>query len=113
MPIHSTSPELSAVSLLARTAAGTSSWLNVSRYEQVHFYVEVTVVSGTSPILNLWIEDSPDASTAFPITAQYAMTAATNLRIPIAVSATYLRIRWTVAGTSPSFTFQVTYIGKT
>ena len=113
MPIHSTSSELSAASLLARTAAGTSSWLNVSRYEQVHFYVEVTVVAGTSPVLTLWIEDSPDATTAFPITAEYAMTAATTLRIPIAVSATYLRIRWEISGTTPSFTFQVTYIGKT
>lgn len=75
--------------------------------------VRVTAASGTTPQLNLFLNDTFDgtnwnqvaAINASPITAAGAVVKRINLRdTPVTDR---LQISWTITGTTPSFTFSV------
>lgn len=75
--------------------------------------VRVTAASGTTPTLDLFLEDTFDgtnwnqvvAVNASPITTTGATVKRINLRdTPVTDN---LRVSWTVGGTTPSFTFTV------
>lgn len=70
--------------------------------------LEVTAASGTVPTLDVVIEDSLDGSTWNTIGSftQATATARQVINITTPFSDT-LRVRWTVGGTTPSFTFSV------
>lgn len=76
-------------------------------------HLHVILASGTSPTLDVVIEDSPDDMTYAPVTGMtFAQaTAPTCERLETANGSDtldqYLRADWTIAGTSPSFTFTV------
>lgn len=69
----------------------------------------VTAVSGTTPTLNVAIELSQDAgSTWHEARALTQFTAVATQRVVVVSAGDRVRIRQTVAGTSPSFTRSVT-----
>ena len=70
--------------------------------------LDVTAVSGTAPTLDVVIEDSLDGTT-WNVIGTFAQKLAVgreviNITTPFA---DMLRTRWTVAGTTPSFSFSV------
>lgn len=93
----------------ARTASGDTGTLNgwgVPNSARVQ--LEVTAAAGTSPTLDVVVEDTLDGAN-WNVVGTFAQKVGTgreviNLSTPFADR---LRVRWTVAGTSPSFTFAV------
>jgi hypothetical protein len=70
--------------------------------------LNVTAASGTTPTLDVVIEDSIDG-TNWNVVGTFAQKVTTgreaiNVTVPFANN---LRVRWTIAGTTPSFTFAV------
>lgn len=70
--------------------------------------LDVTAASGTSPTLDVVVEDTVDG-TNYNTVATFAQKVAAGreaVRVTTPFSDT-LRVRWTIAGTTPSFTFSV------
>lgn len=93
----------------ARTTSGDTGALplhgsTVTLRCQLH----VTAAAGTGPALDVVIEDTLDGENYNTLGTFTQATAATRQVINITSPFTdRLRVRWTVAGTSPSFTFSV------
>jgi hypothetical protein len=106
-------------SSLARTASGNSGSLNVTYFFELAFDANTTVIAGTSPTLqfaidrlgvdgiwyNVWLSAVRSAigSDSKSIGAGLALAEAFGNNI---------QIRWIIGGTSPSFTFSLSLIGK-
>jgi hypothetical protein len=109
---------------LARTVAGNGDSLDLTQLFSAPLVgmppalivqSDVTAVSGTTPSLTVIIEDSVDGgvnwNTVVAFTAQTAVGRAVQ-RLGL-TAATWpfnprrVRARWTIAGTTPSFTFSV------
>lgn len=117
----------------AETISGSTVNLDVSTFEELGIYVNVTAASGTTPTISFYV-DGLDASgnwqPLMQLNAGGAWTGVTqalahlgrgislagatvgthvyaNLTFPSTI-----RIRWTITGTSPSFTFSVALSGK-
>lgn len=100
------------VASAARTVTGTSAAINPGRLgSRVNLLADVTAASGTTPTLDLTVEWSHDAGTTWaasdPADAFTQITAATVKAKQFNVKAPTYRVRWTIAGTTPSFTFSV------
>lgn len=95
----------------ARTATGTSAALSTgAKAKFLNLLAAVTAVSGVGPTLDLSVEWSNDATTwatAQPADTFTQITAAANAVKQFAVKAGFYRIRWTIGGTTPSFTFAI------
>lgn len=97
----------------AATATANGSSVDTKGYNSAAFSLEVGAVSGTSPTLDVKIQESADGSTNWADVSGAAftqVTAANNSQIlrveGLGTSRKrYLRAVATIAGTSPSFTF--------
>lgn len=113
-----------AVPSAARTTAGNGADMvngDLAATGCVQAVIDVTVVSGTTPQLTVFIEGlDPTSGKYFTLLASAVLTATgtTVLHVgpglPVAanVSANAIvtrnwRVRWTITGTTPSFTFSV------
>jgi len=94
----------------AVTASGNTADIDVSRFSSIRVALKVTAVSGSSPTLDLYIEGKYEATgdyvallskTGVTATGFYELGQLDNLTFR------YVRVRWVVSGTSPSFTFTV------
>lgn len=112
MAIHSTGTRELASSA-ARTSNGTGSALQVEEFIEGRVFLDVTAVSGTTPSLTVRIEDSWDGSTWWNHTNFSAVSAATQKAVSLTTFGKYIRCKWNMTGTSPSFTFSVVFQGKT
>lgn len=97
------------VASAARTSSGqTAALANYGPAKTIRAQLEVTAASGTSPTLDVVIEDSLDGSNWNVVGAFAQKTTAGREVINITTPfADRLRVRWTTGGTSPSFTFSV------
>ncbi len=102
------------VASAARTASGDSGvsfgWGGAST---LRLQLDVTAASGTSPTLNVVVEDTLDGATWNTI-ATFAQRVAAGREV-VNVTAPFserIRVRWTVGGTSPSFTFGVRCVSQ-
>ena len=97
-----------------RTATGDSGastgWGAVST---LRAQLNVTAASGTSPTLNAVIEDTLDGINYNTIGtfAQRVGVGREVINITVPFSET-VRVRWTIGGTAPSFTFSVIVYGE-
>ena len=91
------------------TASGNSADIDVSRYGVLEVELKVTGVSGTSPVLNVYVEGKfEDTGDYKPLVYQEGITGTGVWFFTITKLAfRIIRVRWTVSGTSPSFTFGV------
>lgn len=93
----------------ARTTSGSSAEAaGYAAATTLRAQLNVTAVAGTSPTLNVVIEDSLDGTNWNTIGTFAQKTA--NGREVINVTTPFadrVRISWTIAGTTPSFTFDV------
>jgi hypothetical protein len=92
------------------TSSGNTADIDVSLYSSVRIMVKVTSVSGTSPTLDVYVEGKYEATgdyvpllsiTGITSTGVYELGQLDNLCFR------YIRVRWVVGGTTPSFTFAV------
>lgn len=95
----------------ARTASGTSGPIaNPGVAADVLLMVHCSAASGTTPTLDVSLEESADNSNWTAITASAAtqLTAAGNRVASARVTKNYVRVAYTIGGTTPSFTFSAT-----
>lgn len=104
------------VASAARTATGNSGVLagDYGPSNTLRIQLDVTAASGTSPTLDVVVEDTLDG-TNFNTIATFAQKTAAgrevvNVTVPFAKR---LRVRWTIGGTTPSFTFSVVAVSQT
>jgi len=103
----------------ARTATGQTSGIDLKDYDgDVVFLLDSAAGTGTSPTLDVTIEDSADDSSFAAITdaafTQVTGTASAQKLVVNKDSARrYVRVKYTIGGTTPSFTFSVNAIGVT
>jgi len=91
------------------TANGNSRDADVSPFSVIELELKVTSVSGTAPTLDVYIEGKFENTGDYKTLASQTGITATGIWYftinPCAFR--YLRVRWVVGGTSPSFTFRV------
>lgn len=97
----------------ARTAGFTSGNEEVGEFRDVIAFLNVTAASGTSPTLDITIQDSPDGTvwTNHPSGAFTQTTATGVKRLEIPRVGNHVRAVVTVGGTTPSFTFSLQLVG--
>lgn len=91
------------------SGAGASSGFNVEAYTEAQILVEVTAESGAST-LDIIIETSPDNATWYTHTTIAQITAIGKVRQAITNFGKYVRVSYTVGGTS--FTYSITGVFK-
>jgi hypothetical protein len=105
-------PARTVVASAARTVAGDSGALQIHAGDALSLLVEVTASSGTGRTLDLtieWSNDGVDWFGADPVDsfAQITTVAPTRVVERYTVKGSHYRVRWAIAGTTPSFTFEV------
>jgi hypothetical protein len=103
----------------ARTATGQTSGIDLKDYDgDVVFLLDSAAGTGTSPTLDVTIEDSADNS-SFAAVSGAAFTqvvdaaSAQKLVVNKDSARRYVRVKYTITGTTPSFTFSVNAVGVT
>lgn len=101
------------VSSAARTTTGQSSAITLqSASSKLNVQLDVTAQSGTTPTLDVTVEWSPDGGTTWAkgdgpdAFTQITTTIGTKIK-QFLIKAPVYRIVWTIAGTTPSYTFSV------
>ena len=91
------------------TASGNSPDIDVSTISALEVELKVTAVSGTSPTLDVYIEGKFETTGDYKTLASQTGITSTGTWFftinPLVFR--YVRVRWVVGGTSPSFTFGV------
>jgi hypothetical protein len=109
--------EATPVASAARTVTGNSAVLDTLElrsegagvFDRCRFYLDVTAASGTSPTLNVKIVGVVNGID-FDLTPTFTQkTAVARETILVDECPRFVKIVWTVAGTTPSFTFSVSY----
>lgn len=104
----------------AATADGNSGSLFVGVFDELSVDVNVSAVAGTNtPSMTLYVDRLGADGVWYPIYTSSAVTAAavvsTSLGRGAATNATFgatARLRWVITGTTPSFTFSASIVGK-
>jgi hypothetical protein len=93
---------------LPRNTAGNSGNIQTYGGELIRGQLNVTAASGTAPTLNVLIEDTVDGVNYNTVGtfAQKTSSGREVINITTPFSET-LRVSWTIAGTSSSFTFSI------
>lgn len=93
----------------ARTTSGNTADFDGFTQKVARVQLQVTAASGTTPTLDVVVEDSVDAGATWNTISTFTQaTAATRQVVNITAPFTdRIRVRWTVGGTTPSFTFSV------
>lgn len=93
----------------ARTTSSDTGGLDSNGMGMISFSVLITATSGTNQTMQISLDVSEDNSNWSEIYKTVRFTATGVNRFQrVSLSAKYYRIRWTLTGTSPSFTFSVT-----
>lgn len=105
------------VASAARTTTGNSGALTgYGPAATLRAQLRVTAASGTTPTLNVVVEDSVDGGATWNTIATFAQKTAAGPQEVQNVTAPFgdqLRVSWTIAGTTPSFTFAVDAVVQT
>lgn len=98
----------------ARTASVNGDAVEVNDYSKIACYLNVTVVSGTSPTLDVKLQDSSDGVNWVDIpSGAFTQATATGVkRLVVSDVGRYVRAVATIGGTTPSFTFDVKAVGR-
>lgn len=101
----------SAASLASatKTATGTGTAFATDQVDSLNATLVVSAASGTTPTLDLTLETTADGTNFYDV-ASFPQQTTTNAGVarifgPVGSSC---RWKWTIAGTTPSFTFAVT-----
>lgn len=95
----------SAARTTSDSSTATAGW---GAADTLRVQLNVTAASGVAPTLDVLIQDTLDGTNWNTVASFTQATAATREVINVTAPFTdTLRVRWVVAGTSPSFTFAV------
>lgn len=100
------------VASAARTTSANSGVLSgFGPPKTIRAQLDVTAASGVAPTLDVVIEDSLDGGTNWNTVATFAQKTAAGREVVNVTTpfADLLRVRWTIGGAAPSFTFSVTW----
>ncbi len=98
----------------ARTSSGNGSAVDIRPYALGEFAplkvrLSVGASAGTSPTLDVTVQQSADGSTGWSTIGTFTqMTGTGAAEIRVNPTQPYVRVAYTLGGTSPSFTFHVT-----
>ncbi len=103
----------------ARTATGQTSGIDLRAYDgDVLFILDSAAGGGSSPTLDVTIEESADnssfaavASGAVAFTQVTGTASAQKVALNKDDAKRYARIKYTIGGSSPTFTFSVNAVG--
>lgn len=99
---------LAEVSSAARTTSGNSGTIADMGGGAISGTVNVTAASGTTPKLDLVLQESPDGGTTWNDVWHVERITTTGVyQIPTIPVQGRRRWAWTIAGTTPSFTFSI------
>jgi hypothetical protein len=95
----------------ARTTSGSQELApGLGDFDRHAIVINVTAVSGTTPTLDFFLEDSVDG-TIWPVlgtTPQITAAGVFAIRNS-AAACSRMRLRWVIGGTTPSFTFSAQF----
>jgi hypothetical protein len=103
----------------ARSATGTGTAFDVRQMAGLGTLIlDAAAGTGTSPTMALVVQDSVDGSTGWANVTGAAFagltTTASTQRLAVNLGATrgFLRMSWTIGGTTPSYQFSVSMLGR-
>ncbi len=103
----------------AQTASGMSATLAAGAYRELLVAVNVSAVAGTSPTLTLALDSLGADGVWYTLWTSASITAVGQTIASLGVEAatntafgTNVRLRWTIGGTTPSFTFSASITGS-
>ncbi len=99
----------------ARTTSGNSNSVETQFFRELIAFLNVTVISGTTPTLDVKFQDSQNGTDWIdvPSGAFAQITTTTGLRrLVLPAVGPYVRAVYTIAGTTPSYTFDLVLTGK-
>jgi hypothetical protein len=102
----------------AQTASGNSGPLDAQGVTAIAVDVNITVVSGTTPSMVLTVERLGADGIWYPIATSPAQTAAGKWSVSVgpgesaAELSDAIRLAWAITGTTPSFTFSASIVGR-
>ena len=108
---------LAGVATGEKTATGNGSSVDFKGYEgDILFILDSAAGGGSSPTLDVTIEDSADNSTFGALSgAAFLQVTGTASVQKLSISADeckrYIRVKYTIGGSSPTFTFSVNGLG--
>lgn len=98
-----------AVASAARTATGSSPAVEVGALAALRgLLLDITAASGTSPTITVAVETSSDSATWYTVGSFAQRTGVASERKSFSGLDRFVRLTWTIGGTTPSFTFSVT-----
>ncbi|WP_163530879.1 hypothetical protein [Halobacillus ihumii] len=98
---------LTITDTVTATATSDAIEVNSSQSEPLEIRLDVSNVSGTSPILDIVVEGSDDNATFEEISAIPQITqAVVDKRFGVITDKKYIRLKYETGGTSPSFDVQ-------
>lgn len=93
----------------ALTASGTTAALETAGLAALSCTISVTAVSGTGPVMIVYVQSSDDGTNWTDLTETFKITAASIQRFPaVRILGRYYRLGYTISGTTPSFTVVAT-----
>lgn len=96
-----------------KTSSSQTGAIDVSDSDEMSIYLDVTVVSGTTPTLDVVIQDSPDGSKWYDKESFTQATGVTGEAKRITNFGKFVRVKYTIGGTdTPTFTFEVKAVGR-
>lgn len=97
-----------AVASAARTTTGNGTAFDTANIDSVNATLVISAASGTSPTLDLVLQTTADG-TNYYTAGSFPQQTTTNTGIARVIGdlGTLSRWQWTIAGTTPSFTFSV------
>lgn len=105
--------DVASGAITTTATSGAISMVTTGSSTGSSFSVNVTLVSGTNPTLDVRVECSLNTTTWFTIYEFERVTAAANLHSPtIAVPCQQVRYVRTISGTTPSFTMSITRLTR-
>jgi len=97
----------------ALLATGQSGAIDVSGLNEASIFLNVSVVAGTNPTIDVIIEDSPNGTDWYTLATFTQKTAAAKDSKRITNFAKFLRANYTIGGTeNPSFTTEILAVGR-
>jgi hypothetical protein len=104
----------STITILASTAlaeSGESGSVDVSGIDELSVYLDISAASGTEPTIDVVIQDSPDGTNWYDHTTFSQKTAVGKDAKRISNFGKFMRAKYTIAGTNPSFTAGIVAVG--
>lgn len=91
----------------SRTANGNGTGKRAAAHTQARLTLDVTARSGTTPTLDVAVQTSGDGTTWSTVASFAQKTNVGAERKVFSGLDEFVRVTWTLAGTTPNFTFKV------